>query len=111
MEGLFKVIWASEAYHPRNREGVENEQVTLRDVVLKSLTPRQSQSGLTFVGSQSFVCSLFGQDATAFNIPVGSWLTAQLSFNAKQGQNGYFQNINLVRYSVITQNDWEKFLE
>lgn len=111
MEGTFKVIWASTAYHPRNREGVENSQVTLRDIVLKSFAPRQSQSGFPYVGSQSFVCSLFGPEAEAFNIPVNSWVTAQLSFTAKQGQNGYFQNISLVRCSLITNDDWAKGLD
>ena len=112
MEGTFKVIWASTAYHPRNREGVENIQVTLRDVVLKSFAPRQSQSGFPYVGCQSFVCTLFGQEAEAFNIPINSWVTAQLSFTAKQGQNGgYFQNISLVRCSLITNDDWAKGLD
>lgn len=112
MEGTFKVIWASNAYHPRNREGEENTLVTLRDVVLKSFAPRQSQSGFPYVGSQSFVCTLFGAEAQAFNLPAESWVTAQLSFTAKQGQNGgYFQNISLVRCSLITNDDWAKGLD
>lgn len=111
MEGTFKVIWASNAYHPRNREGVENLQVTLRDIVLKSFAPRQTQSGFPYVGSQSFVCTLYGQDAEAFNIPAGSWVTAMLSFNAKQGQNGYFQNVSLVRCCLISNDDWNKDLD
>ena len=112
MEGTFKVIWASTAYHPRNREGVENSQVTVRDIVLKAFAPRQSQSGFPYVGSQSFICSMFGQEAEAFNIPINSWVTAQLSFTVKQGQNGgYFQNISLVRCSLITNDDWAKGLD
>lgn len=112
MEGTFKVIWASTAYHPRNREGVENSQVTLRDIVLKAFAPRQTQTGFQYVGSQSFVCTLFGAEAEAFNIQINSWVTAQLSFTAKQSQNGgYFQNISLVRCSLITNDDWAKGLD
>ena len=106
MEGLFKVIYASEAYPSQS-----NPQLMLRDVVLKSFVPRSSKMG-PYVGWQSFACSLFGEEAERFTAPAESFISAELSFNARKTQNGgYITRVNIVRHSIMTQQDWARGIE
>lgn len=102
MQGLFKVISVGEL-----RKG---ERRSFREVVLKSFEPRSSQNGL-YVGHQAFACTIFGDDAERWTIGEGNYVSAELSFNVRKSERGYFQSISIIRYVLMTESDWTKGLE
>lgn len=103
MEVFAKILAVGEVSEFTSSRNGNLENISKREIVLQTLETHQSQQG-SFCGSQSFVATLFGQQALDFKGLTGGYCCAQLSFSATRNGDGsrWFQNVSVSRIAFPT---------